>query len=190
MKLFNTCPVVAINRFVTDTEEEIDFVKETCKKAGVQVRVADVWAKGGEGAEELAELVVKTAETCLGKYTPLYDWEWTPEKKIETIAKKIYGAEAVDYTPKAKADLKKVYNLGLDKLAVCVAKTQKSLSDNPDLLGRPKDFIVTVREIEVAAGAGFIIPITGDIMRMPGLPDHPASENMDIDNNGTISGLF
>lgn len=190
MKQFNTCPIVAINRFVTDTEEEIEFVKETCKQLGVQVRVADVWAKGGKGAEELAELVVKTAETCLGKYTPLYDWEWAPEKKIETIAKKIYGAEAVDYTPKAKADLKKVYNLGLDKLAVCVAKTQKSLSDNPDLLGRPKDFIVTVREIEVAAGAGFIIPITGDIMRMPGLPDHPASENIDIDNEGTISGLF
>ncbi|MDR0660062.1 MAG: formate--tetrahydrofolate ligase [Prevotellaceae bacterium] len=190
MKLFNTCPVVAINRFVTDTEEEIDFVKETCKLLGVQVRVANVWAKGGEGAEELAELVVKTAETCLGKYTPLYEWEWPPEKKIETIAKKIYGAEAVDYTAKAKADLKKVYNLGLDKVAVCIAKTQKSLSDNPDLLGRPKDFIVTVREIEVAAGAEFIIPITGDIMRMPGLPDHPASENIDIDNDGTISGLF
>ncbi len=190
MKLFDTCPVVAINRFVTDTEEEINFVIETCKRLGVQVRVADVWAKGGEGAIELAELVVKTAETCLGKYTPLYNWEWTPEKKIETIAEKIYGAVAIDYTAKAKADLKKVYNLGLDKLAVCIAKTQKSLSDNPDLLGRPKDFVVTVREIEIAAGAGFIIPITGEIMRMPGLPDHPASENMDIDNDGAISGLF
>ncbi len=190
MKLFNTCPVVAVNKFVTDTDEEIDFVIKTCERLGVHARVAEVWAKGGEGAEELAKLVVRTAEMCTGKFTPLYDWNWTPEQKIETIAKKIYGAEAVDYTPKAKADLKKVYNLGLDKLAVCMAKTQKSLSDNPDLLGRPKDFVVTVREIEVASGAGFIVPITGEIMRMPGLPDHPAAEVMDIDNDGNITGLF
>lgn len=190
MKQFNVCPVVAVNKFVTDTDEEIAFLMEACERLGVHARVAEVWAKGGEGAEELAKLVVHTVETCLGTYEPLYDWNWTPEKKIETIAKKIYGAEAVDYTPKAKADLKKVYNLGLDKLAVCIAKTQKSLSDNPDLLGRPKDFIVTVREIEVAAGAEFIVPITGDIMRMPGLPDHPAAEIMDIDNDGNITGLF
>lgn len=190
MKQFSVCPVVAINKFVTDTDEEIAFIVEACERLGVQARVAEVWAKGGEGAEELAKAVVQTAETCLGKYKPLYDWSWTPEKKIETIAKKIYGAETVDYTAKAKADLKKVYSLGLDKLAVCVAKTQKSLSDNPNLLGRPKDFVVTVREIEIAAGAGFIIPITGDIMRMPGLPDHPSSEVIDIDNDGNISGLF
>ncbi|MDD2279891.1 MAG: formate--tetrahydrofolate ligase, partial [Bacteroidales bacterium] len=113
-----------------------------------------------------------------------------PEKKIETIAKKIYGAEAVDYTEQAKNDLKKVYSLGLDKVAVCIAKTQYSLSDNPELLGRPKDFIVTVRRIEIAAGAKFIVPITGQIMRMPGLPVIPASENIDVDNNGVITGLM
>ena len=121
---------------------------------------------------------------------PLYDWEWSLEKKIETIAKELYGAAAIDYTAEAKSDLKTVMDLGLDKLPVCIAKTQKSLSDNPKLLGRPKDFVVTVRQIEIASGAGFIIPITGSIMRMPGLPDIPAAEKIDIDNNGKITGLF
>ncbi len=121
---------------------------------------------------------------------PLYDWEWSVEKKIETIAKELYGAAAIDYTTETKSDLKKVMDLGLDKLPVCIAKTQKSLSDNPKLLGRPKDFVVTVRQIEIASGAGFIIPITGSIMRMPGLPDIPAAEKIDIDNNGKITGLF
>ena len=190
MKQFEVCPVVAVNKFATDTDEEIQFVIETCDRLGVKAVVADVWAKGGEGAEDLAKIVVKVAEQCISKYKPLYDWNWDVEKKIETIAKKIYGAEAVDYTPKAKADLKKIYNLGLDKLPICMAKTQKSLSDNPALLGRPKDFIVTVREIEIAAGAGFVIPITGDIMRMPGLPEEPSAEKIDIDNDGNIYGLF
>ena len=112
------------------------------------------------------------------------------EKKIETIAKEIYGAAAIDYTAQAKSDLKKIIALGLDKLPVCIAKTQKSLSDNPKLLGRPKDFVVTVRQIEIAAGAGFVIPITGEIMRMPGLPEKPAAENIDIDEQGHITGLF
>jgi len=190
MKLFNVCPVVAINRFVSDTDAEIEMVAEFCKSKGVQVAVADVWAKGGEGAIDLAEKVSKIAELCTGKFLPLYDWDWSIEKKVETIAKKIYGAEAVDYTAKAKLSLKKIVALGLDKLPVCIAKTQKSLSDNPDLLGRPKDFVVTVREIEIASGAGFIVPITGDIMRMPGLPETPASERIDIDNDGNIEGLF
>jgi formate--tetrahydrofolate ligase len=190
MGLFGICPIVAINRFTADTQEEIDFVKQTCDKMNIPVSVVDVWGKGGEGAIDLAEKVAKIAPQCACRHNALYDWEWTPEKKIETIAKKIYGAEAVDYTPQAKEDLKKVYNLGLDKIAVCIAKTQKSLSDNPDLLGRPKDFVVTVRQIEVAAGAGFIIPITGQIMRMPGLPAEPASEKMDVDNDGNITGLF
>ncbi|MDR1341472.1 MAG: formate--tetrahydrofolate ligase [Prevotellaceae bacterium] len=190
MKQFEVCPIVAINKFATDTEEEIQFVMDFCRQLGVQACVADVWAKGGEGALELARNVVKIAGVCTSKYKPLYEWEWSIEKKIETVAKKIYGAEAVDYTPKAKADLKKVYNLNLDRLPVCMAKTQKSLSDNPELLGRPKDFVVTVREIEIAAGAGFIIPITGEIMRMPGLPDEPAAERMDIDDEGNIYGLF
>lgn len=190
MGLFGICPVVAINKFTTDTQEEIDFVKKTCDDLNVPVSVVDVWGKGGEGALELAEKVAKIAPACGCQHKPLYDWDWDPEKKIETIAKKIYGADAVDYTAQAKDDLKKVYNLNLDKVAVCMAKTQKSLSDNPDLLGRPKDFVVTVRQIEVAAGAEFIIPITGQIMRMPGLPSEPASEKMDVDSDGNITGLF
>lgn len=190
MSLFGICPIVAINRFSNDTDEEIELVKKTGEDMGVPVSVVDVWGKGGEGAIDLAEQISKIVSSCDCQYKPLYDWNWTPEKKIETIAKKIYGAEAVDYTQQAKNDLQKVYNLGLDKLAVCIAKTQKSLSDNPELLGRPKDFVVTVRKIEIAAGAGFIVPITGQIMRMPGLPAEPASEKIDVDNNGHISGLF
>lgn len=186
---FHICPVVAINRFVTDTEEELNIIKEKCTELGVPSAIANVWAEGGAGAVELAELVGKVVDQCHAKFTPMYDWEWSVEKKIETIAKKIYGAEAIDYTAKAKKDLIKIHDLGLDKLPVCIAKTQKSLSDNPDLLGRPKDFIVTVREIEIAAGAGFVIPITGEIMRMPGLPEVPAAEYIDIDNEGNITGL-
>ena len=190
MKKFNICPVVAINKFVTDTDEEIAFLAEKCKELDVPMEVAEVWAKGGEGAENLARLVAKVAEQCTCNMKPLYDWEWSVEKKIETIAKELYGAAAIDYTAEAKSDLKKVMDLGLDKLPVCIAKTQKSLSDNPKLLGRPKDFVVTVRQIEIASGAGFIIPITGSIMRMPGLPDIPAAAKIDIDNNGKITGLF
>ena len=190
MKKFNICPVVAINKFVTDTDEEITFLAEKCKELDVPMEVAEVWAKGGEGAENLARLVAKVAEQCTCSMKPLYDWEWSVEKKIETIAKELYGAAAIDYTAEAKSDLKKVMDLGLDKLPVCIAKTQKSLSDTPKLLGRPKDFVVTVRQIEIASGAGFIIPITGSIMRMPGLPDIPAAEKIDIDNNGKITGLF
>lgn len=190
MKKFNICPIVAINRFLTDTEEEIELVKEKCKELGVPVEVADVWAEGGKGAEKLAVLTAKVAEQCICQLQPLYDWNWSVEKKIETIAKEIYGAAAIDYTAQAKSDLKKINALGLEKLPVCIAKTQKSLSDNPKLLGRPKDFIVTVRQIEIASGAGFVIPITGDIMRMPGLPDNPAAERIDMDKEGQISGLF
>ena len=193
IRQFNLTPVVAINRFTTDAQAEIDFIKEYCAELGVRCAVAEVWAKGGAGAEDLAGKVVEVVEESLREnrhFVPMYDLEWSVEKKIETIAKKIYGAEAVDYTAKAKADLKKIYDLGLQDLAICMAKTQKSLSDNPDLLGRPKDFIVTVREIEIAAGAGFLIPITGEIMRMPGLPEIPSSEAIDIDENGEIEGLF
>ena len=190
MDLFGICPVVAINRFTSDTEEEIEVVRKTAEDMGVPISVIDIWGKGGAGAIDLAEKVVEiTSKPCKTKKT-LYDWNWTPERKIETIAKKMYGAQAVDYTQQAKEDLKKVYSLGLDKIAVCIAKTQKSLSDNPELLGRPKDFVVTVRQIEIAAGAGFIIPITGQIMRMPGLPAEPSSEKIDVDNDGHISGLF
>ncbi|MBR1950848.1 MAG: formate--tetrahydrofolate ligase [Bacteroidales bacterium] len=193
IKQFNLTPVVAINRFTTDAQQEIDFIKEYCRELGVRCAVAEVWAKGGAGAEELAEKVVEVVEESLQnntRFTPMYALKQSVEDKIGTIAKRIYGAQAVDYTSKAKADLKKIYDLGLQDLAICMAKTQKSLSDNPDLLGRPKDFIITVREIEIASGAGFLIPITGEIMRMPGLPEVPSSEAIDIDENGEIEGLF
>ena len=190
MKKFNICPIVALNKFVTDTEAEIQLIREKCNELGVPMEVAEVWAKGGEGAEKLATLASKVAEQCLCQLQPLYDWKWDVQKKIETIAREIYGAAAIDYTPQAKSDLKKIAALGLEQTPVCIAKTQKSLSDNPKLLGRPKDFVVTVRQIEIAAGAGFVVPITGEIMRMPGLPDKPAAENIDIDVDGNITGLF
>lgn len=190
MKQFNICPVVAINKFSSDTQPEIDEIKKKCAELNVPVCEADVWGKGGEGALELASTVAEIADEKKCSYSPIYELDWSVEKKIETIAKKMYGAQHIDYTSKARKDLEKVYKLSLDKLPICIAKTQKSLSDNPDLIGRPKDFVVTVREIELAAGAGFIIPITGELMRMPGLPEHPAAENIDIDENGAITGLF
>lgn len=189
MKLFGIHPIVAINRFTSDSEEELEYIREVCKRLNIEAAIVDVWGKGGEGALNLASIVEHVATMCPNHHNTLYDWNWTPEQKIETIAKKIYGANAVDYTAQAKSDMEKVYSLGLDKLPVCVAKTQKSLSDNPELLGRPKDFVITVREVEIASGAGFIIPITGQIMRMPGLPDEPAAERIDIDENGNIIGL-
>ena len=190
MTKFNVSPIVAINRFVSDSDEEVQMILEKCKELGVKAEIANVWAKGGEGAIELAESLIDIVENNTKEMTPLYDWNWSVEKKIETIAKEIYGAVAVDYTATAKANLKKIKNLKLENLPICVAKTQKSLSDNPKLLGRPENFIITVRSIEIAAGAGFLVPITGNIMRMPGLPETPASENIDINNNGEISGLF
>lgn len=190
IKPFSLTPIVAINKFITDTQEELDFVVNFCKDRAVAVSVVDVWAKGGEGAVELANMVIEATTKCCPNFTPLYKLESSITSKIETIAKRIYGAEAVDYTLKAKANLEKIESLGLSNLAICMAKTQKSLSDNPDLLGRPKDFVITVREIEIASGAGFLVPITGEIMRMPGLPAHPSSENIDIDNDGNIYGLF
>ncbi|MDG5799235.1 formate--tetrahydrofolate ligase [Marinilabiliaceae bacterium ANBcel2] len=190
MRKFNVCPVVAINHFNNDSDAEIEVIKKKCSELGVKCAVAKVHANGGEGARELATIVAEVAESCTSKLKPLYNWEWSVEKKIETIAKSIYGAAAIDYTARAKNDLKKIYSLNMDKLPVCIAKTQKSLSDNPKLLGRPENFVVTVREIEIAAGAGFIIPVTGNIMRMPGLPATPAATTIDIDEDGIISGLF
>ena len=190
IRFFGLTPIVAINLFADDNRDEIDFLLDYCKRKGVAAAVADVWSKGGAGTEELAKIVVETISNEQKPFTPLYDLNDTVENKIKAIAKKIYGAEAVDYTARAKADLEKIHDLGLEGLAICMAKTQKSLSDNPELLGRPKDFVITVREIEIAAGAGFLIPITGSIMRMPGLPETPASECIDIDDAGNISGLF
>lgn len=187
---FGIWPVVAINRFDTDTDAEITLLIGKCQELGVHVATNEAWAKGGEGALDLAQMVVEAVEDHVPDPLFMYQMDWSVEKKIETIARKIYGSKAVDYTPKARADLKKIQQLGLDKLAICMAKTQKSLSDNPVLLGRPKDFIITVREIEIASGAGFLIPITGEIMRMPGLPEIPAAEQIDIDSKGNISGLF
>src|SRR5690606_12765376 len=182
-------PVVAINHFSSDGQEEIDYVIETCKNLGVKAVVAKEFMEGGDGMKELAHAVVEQIEAGTNKYTPLYDTDWTMTKKIKTIAKEIYGATAVNYTPTAKTQLKTIKALGFDKLPVCMAKTQKSLSDNEKLIGRPQDFEVTVREFEFAAGAGFVIPILGDMMRMPGLPSTPASVHMDIDNDGNITGI-
>ncbi|MCO6476148.1 MAG: formate--tetrahydrofolate ligase [Phaeodactylibacter sp.] len=190
IRLFGLPAIVAINRFESDSKEELEAIELRCKELGVPAVLADVWARGGAGAEELARVVADVAENSQSSFKPLYDWNSSVEEKIKTVATKIYGAKAIDYTSKARADLRKIQQLELEKLPVCIAKTQKSLSDNPRLLGRPKDFVVTVREIEIASGAGFLIPITGDIMRMPGLPAQPAAENIDIDDNGNISGLF
>ncbi len=189
-KVFGLRTVVAINRFNADTDEELAIIRHRCEELGFPCVVAEVWAKGGTGAEALAQAVVREVEQSNGSFEPLYDWEWSVERKIETIAVKYYGAAAVEYSVKARADLKKIERLGLTQLAVCMAKTQKSLSDNPDLIGRPSGFTVTVREIEIAAGAGFLVPILGDIMRMPGLPEVPSAENIDIDAEGNITGLF
>lgn len=187
---FNLKAVVAVNKFLSDTDAEIQMILDRCKELGIEAVEANVWGEGGEGARQLAEKVVNIAEANNAEFKPMYDWAMPVKEKIEAVAKKIYGARAIDYTSKAKADLRKIKKLGLEDLPICIAKTQKSLSDNPKLLGRPKDFIVTVREIEIAAGAGFLIPITGDIMRMPGLPSTPSAELIDIDKDGNITGLF
>ncbi|MEM7454195.1 MAG: formate--tetrahydrofolate ligase [Planctomycetota bacterium] len=188
---YNIPAVVAINRFVSDTDEEIAIVKRRCEELGFQAVVADVWAKGGEGAEDLASAVTAAVDGCTpGSFTPLYDWNQPVTDKIKTICTRVYGADNVVYTSAAEKDLKRIKKLELEHLPVCVAKTQKSLSDDPAKLGRPTGFDITVREIEIAAGAGFLVPITGDMMRMPGLPATPASEHIDIDDEGRISGLF
>ena len=188
--LFQIPVVVAINKFHTDSADEIAVVQSRCESMGIPTRVADVWARGGEGATDLAETVAKLADAHSTPFKPLYEWDWSVEEKIRTIATKYYGAADVDFQAKAKSDLKRISTLGLEKLPVCIAKTQKSLSDNPDLIGRPTGFTLTVREIEIAAGAGFLVPITGEMMRMPGLPEVPAAEGIDIDDDGQISGLF
>jgi formate--tetrahydrofolate ligase len=190
VKQFGIEPIIAINKFVSDSDAEVSVIEEFAEANGIRVALAEVWAKGGNGALDLAKHVVEVVESGESNFIPLYDWNTEVTSKIETIATKIYGAKHVDYTAQARRNLITISNLGLDNLPVCIAKTQKSLSDNPKLLGRPKDFVITVREIEIAAGAGFLVPITGNMMRMPGLPAHPASENINIDNEGNITGLF
>lgn len=188
-KKFGITPVVAINSFISDSKEEVDYVVESCAKHGVKAVLSECWAKGGEGTTELAKAVVATIESGNNKFKPLYDWNLSIEDKIKTIATEIYGADDVEYTSQARSGLKAIKELGYDKFPVCMAKTQKSFSDVESKIGRPRNFNITVREFEFAAGAGFVIPILGDMMRMPGLPAVPASEGMDIDNNGVVTGL-
>ena len=189
MQKFGLNPVVAINAFPSDTEEEVKLIQERCAAKGVKAIVARGFAKGGEGMTDLATAVVAEVEAGKNNFKPLYDWKSPVKTKIETIAKEIYGADGVEYSQQAISDLKKIEELGLSGLPICMAKTQKSFTDNEKILGRPTGFTVSIREFEFAAGAGFIIPILGAMMRMPGLPVNPASEGMTIDNNGVISGL-
>ncbi len=181
--------VVAINAFPTDTQEELAYVERKCNEMGAQVALSEVWAKGGEGGIALAEKVLQaTQQPSDFKY--IYEAEDSIPAKIEAIAREIYGADGVDFTAPAKKSIAELEELGLDKMPVCMAKTQYSLSDDATKLGRPSGFRITVREIRLSAGAGFIVALTGNILTMPGLPKHPAAENMDITNDGKISGLF
>lgn len=186
---FGVKAVVAINNFPSDTPEEIELVKAYCADRGAEAVLAEGFAKGGEGMTDLAHAVVKVAESGASKFHPLYELEMSVKGKIETIAKEIYRARSVAYSSQALTDLKRIENLGLSGLPVCMAKTQYSFSDDVGLRAAPENFEITVNEIQVAAGAGFVIPILGKMMRMPGLPETPAAEGMDIDANGVISGL-
>ncbi|EKB59936.1 formate--tetrahydrofolate ligase [Bergeyella zoohelcum] len=189
IQLLGIQPVVAINHFATDSQEELDWLIDACEKLGVKAIIADEFTMGGEGMKTLAAEVVNATESYGNHFTPLYDLNLSIKEKVEILAKKFYGAEKVNFEAKANTQLKMIQELGMDNLPVCMAKTQKSLSDNEKLYGRPTGFTMTVREFEFAAGAGFVIPILGNMMRMPGLPAIPAAENMNIDANGTITGL-
>ena len=190
MHYYGFRPVVAVNRFNSDTDAEIDLLKKYCEEHNVKVAVNTAWADGGKGAIELAKAVLEATESCVDCFTPLYDMSWSIEKKIETIATLMYGARNIEYTLEAREQIKKIDELGLDRLAVCIAKTQKSLSDDQTKRNRPRDFTVRIRKIELSSGAGFVVPIAGSIMRMPGLPSVPSAEKIDIDEKGQISGLF
>ena len=190
IKKFNVTPVVAINKFVTDSDEEVQFIKDFCNKMGVKVALSDVWAKGGEGGVELGNIVLDILDNKNSDFAPIYDEKATIEEKILTIAKEIYGADKVNYTPAAKKQIAELEKFELDKLPICMAKTQYSLSDNPSLLGRPEGFDITVKEVRVSNGAGFIVVQTGDVMTMPGLPKVPAANKMDVLKSGEIIGLF
>ena len=189
IQAFGLPAVVAINAFPTDTPEELAFVEKKCKEHGVEVALSEVWAKGGEGGLALADKVEEAIHKP-NHFHVLYDVNDTIPQKIETIAKTVYGADGVDFTGPAQKQLKEIEDLGLDKMPVCMAKTQYSLSDDATKLGRPTGFRITVKELRLSAGAGFIVALTGNILTMPGLPKHPAAENMDIDEQGRITGLF
>lgn len=190
IKKFNVPVVVAINRFVSDSADELQYIREFCKENNVEVALSDVWAKGGEGGLELADCVLKTLEKDESKFETLYDSELSISEKINKIAKAIYGADGVEFTSQAKKQIKELEKFGLDKKPICMAKTQYSLSDNPELLARPSGFKITVKEVRVSNGAGFIVALTGNVMVMPGLPKIPAAEKMDVLENGDIVGLF
>ncbi|HWE39367.1 MAG TPA: formate--tetrahydrofolate ligase [Isosphaeraceae bacterium] len=186
---FGKPTIVALNRFHADTPEEIEIVHAFCRARGVAGATADVFGKGGAGAIDLAEKVVAATAAPESPYRPLYPLDWPAEKKIETIARVMYGADGVTILPDAQAKLRKARKLGYGAFPICMAKTQDSLSDNPKLRGRPRGFTLTVRDVEIAAGAGFLVALTGEIVRMPGLPERPAAERIDVDDSGTITGL-
>lgn len=190
IKKFNVPVVVAINKFVSDSEDEVKYIKEFCNKMGVKVALSEVWAKGGEGGLELADIVEDIIDNEESNFEPIYSADDTIENKVLKIAKEIYGADGVTYTPAAIKQIRELEKFGLDKLPICMAKTQYSLSDNPSLLGRPEGFNITVKEVRVSNGAGFVVVLTGNIMTMPGLPKVPAANKMDILENGEIVGLF
>ena len=187
---FGLLPVVAINKFPTDTNKELIYVEDRCRELGIEAVIVDVCAKGADGGVDLAEIVVEYAESEKSDFKLLYDLELPIKSKIEKIATEIYGADGVDYTKKALKDIKRYDRIGLNNLPVCMAKTQYSLSDNPKLLGRPKDFRIEVREVRASSGAGFLVVLTGEMLTMPGLPKQPAALNMDLLPDGEIIGLF
>lgn len=189
-KVFGLPAVVAINKFSFDTDNEINLIKKKCGELGVNVVLSEVWEKGGEGGIELASEVLKLIDENNNNFRYCYDENDTIKEKIEKIATKIYGADGVDYTPNAEKEIANLERLGFSNLPICMAKTQYSLTDDMTKLGRPKDFRITVRQLTVSAGAGFIVALTGEIMKMPGLPKVPSAEKIDVDENGVISGLF
>ncbi len=190
LKKFGVPVVVAINHFYTDTDAEVAIVKDYCEKLGVRVAFSDVFLKGGEGGIELADAVTETIANTVSEYKPLYDEKLTVREKLDIIAREIYRADGVSFTPKADKALKEIESLGLDRVPVCVAKTQYSLSDDPTKLGKPEHFTITVSDVRASAGAGFVVVYTGDVMVMPGLPKVPAADNIDVDADGRITGLF
>lgn len=190
LKKYKVPVVVTLNRFVTDTDAELEFVKHFCEDRDCEFALSEVWEKGGEGGIELANAVIRTLETKESNFEVLYDEKDSIENKIHTIATEIYGADGVNYTALAKKQMKQLTDLGFDKLPICMAKNQYSLSDDATKLGRPRDFEITIREMYVSAGAGFIVALTGSIMTMPGLPKKPAAFNIDVNEDGVITGLF
>ncbi len=191
VKKFNVPIVVTLNSFITDTQEEYEFIRKHCEELGCEFALSEVWAHGGDGGAELAKKVIETIENKESNFKPLYEDDLSLEKKIETIAKEIYGADGVTFDAAAKKELKHITDMGYGKLPVCMAKTQYSLSDNPALIGRPSGFTINVREVYVDAGAGFVVVLTGKILTLPGLPKVPAAEGIDFDEKtGKITGLF